>query len=164
MDPLLIIIGLLVLLLAYFVLVIITSRKAIETHRKFQRKADENKRIVLEYYETVLNGKKDELVPKYLYENYIQHDPFIATGGQAAAAAAHSLNKLYPDRKTEIKRVLAEGDYVFLHSLIINEPANTGDKGIAAIDIFRLENGMMAEHWNVSQPVPEKPANQNTMF
>lgn len=161
MDPLLIIIGLLVLLLAYFVLVIITSRKAIEIHRKFQRKADENKRIVLEYYETVLNGKKDELVPKYLCENYIQHDPLIATGRQAAAAEVHSLSKQYPDRKVEVKRILAEGDYVLMHSLITNEPA---DKGTAAIDIFRLENGMMTEHWNVSQPVPEKPANQNTMF
>jgi predicted SnoaL-like aldol condensation-catalyzing enzyme len=50
---------------------------------------------------------------------------------------------------------------VVLHSHLILKP---GDRGSAVVDIFRLENGKIVEHWDVVQEVPEKSANDNTMF
>jgi predicted SnoaL-like aldol condensation-catalyzing enzyme len=41
---------------------------------------------------------------------------------------------------------------------------NPGDRGNAVVDIFRIENGRIAEHWDVAQPVPEQSANHNGMF
>ena len=50
---------------------------------------------------------------------------------------------------------------MILHVHAVREP---GERGTAIVDIFRLENGKIVEHWDVMQPVPEKPANNNTMF
>ena len=67
----------------------------------------------------------------------------------------------YPHLKVDIKRVIAEGNLVVTHVLITTDEK---DRGLAAMDIFRLENGKIVEHWDVVQPVPDKPANENGMF
>jgi predicted SnoaL-like aldol condensation-catalyzing enzyme len=66
-----------------------------------------------------------------------------------------------PESKGEIKRVIAEGDLVAIHNHVTSNPT---DRGRAVVDIFRLENGRVVEHWDVVQDVPEKSANTNTMF
>jgi predicted SnoaL-like aldol condensation-catalyzing enzyme len=50
---------------------------------------------------------------------------------------------------------------VILHVHSIREP---GERGVAIVDIFRLEGGKIIEHWDVIQPISEKAANDNTMF
>ena len=61
----------------------------------------------------------------------------------------------------DFKRFVAEGDLVVVHSHLVRKP---GDRGMAVMDIFRLENGKIVEHWDVLQEAPESPANNNTMF
>ena len=67
----------------------------------------------------------------------------------------------FPSSRSEIKRVVAEGDLVMLHVHSVREP---GQRGRAIVDIFRVENGKIVEHWDVIQDVPDKSANTNTMF
>jgi len=67
----------------------------------------------------------------------------------------------FPDLRVDIKRVIAEGELVVTHSLI---KTSAEDRGTAAADIVRLEDGKVVEHWDVLQPVPETTANDNTMF
>ena len=50
---------------------------------------------------------------------------------------------------------------MILHVHSIRAP---GERGVAIVDIFRLENGKVVEHWDVVQPVPDTAANGNTMF
>ena len=71
------------------------------------------------------------------------------------------LKEKFPNSRSEIKRAIAEGDLVVLHVHSVREP---GQRGRAIVDIFRLENGKIVEHWDVNQPVPEQAANGNTMF
>ena len=92
---------------------------------------------------------------------YTQHNPNAADGPEGLKAFLGFLREKFPSSKSEIKRVFAEGDYVILHVHAIREP---GQRGSAIVDIFKLENGKIVEHWDVVQPVPETAANNNTMF
>ncbi len=80
---------------------------------------------------------------------------------KVSCASSRFRRENYPNARNEIKRVIAEGDLVVLHvhSVVIpNSP------GRMIVDIFRVEDGKVVEHWDVIQPVPEKAANSNGMF
>ena len=100
-------------------------------------------------------------VTKYLGPHYRQHNPGAADGPEPFIGTVKRFAQTYPDFRMEAKRIIAEGNYVVLHSHLILKP---GDRGTAVVDIFRLENGKIVEHWDVVQEVPETSANNNTMF
>jgi len=120
-----------------------------------------NKKVVLDFYEKGLNQKDFEAAAKYFGPKYIQHNPTAPDGIEGFKAFIAMRKEKFPNAKSEIKRVLAEGDFVMLHVHGVREP---GERGVAIVDIFRLENGKIVEHWDVIQPIPEKPANNNGMF
>lgn len=120
-----------------------------------------NKKTVVEFYEQAINRKDFGAASKHLGARYIQHNPVAADGPEGLKGFIGFLRDKFPSSKSEIKRVFAEGDYVILHVHAVREP---GTRGRAIIDIFRLENGRIVEHWDVAQDVPEKAANANGMF
>ena len=63
--------------------------------------------------------------------------------------------------RSEIKRAFVDGDYVILHS---HARLSDEDRGTAVIDIFRVEDGRVVEHWDVLQAIPAESRNDNTMF
>jgi predicted SnoaL-like aldol condensation-catalyzing enzyme len=121
-----------------------------------------NKRIIREWHELAINQRKpEEAVAKYLGPNYRQHNPGAGDGPEPFIETVKRFAQNFPDLRMEPKRIIAEGDYVVLHSHLLLKP---GDRGSAVVDIFRLENGKIVEHWDVVQEVPEKTANNSTMF
>lgn len=120
-----------------------------------------NKKNVVEFYEQAINKKDFEAASKYLGSRYTQHNPVAADGAEGLKGFIGFLRDKFPNSKSEIKRVFADGDYVILHVHAVREP---GTRGRAIIDIFRLEKGKIVEHWDVAQDVPEKAANANGMF
>jgi predicted SnoaL-like aldol condensation-catalyzing enzyme len=120
-----------------------------------------NKKTVVEFYEKAINQKDFDAASKHLGPRYIQHNPTAPDGAEGLKGFIGFLRAKFPGSKSEIKRVFAEGDYVILHVHAVREP---GTRGRAIIDIFRLENGKIVEHWDVAQDIPEKPANSNGMF
>lgn len=120
-----------------------------------------NKKVVVDLYEKGINQKDFEAAAKHLGPRYIQHNPRAADGAAGFKAFLDFLKAKFPNYRSEIKRVFADGDYVILHVHNIPEP---GARGAAIVDIFRLENGKVVEHWDVRQDIPEKAANDNTMF
>jgi predicted SnoaL-like aldol condensation-catalyzing enzyme len=120
-----------------------------------------NKKIVVEFYDKAINQKDFDAASKYLGVRYTQHNPNAADGPEGLKAFLQFLKEKFPSSRSEIKRVFADGDYVILHVHAIREP---GARGNAIVDIFKLENGKVVEHWDVVQPIPEKAANTNGMF
>jgi len=135
-----------------------------QTERKEDVVADleANKRTVQEFYDLSFNrGEPREATERYLGPRYIQHNPQAADGPEAFIGFVTWYRGEFPELSVELKRVIAEGDLVVTHGVIKTSPE---DRGTAAADIFRLEDGKIVEHWDVLQPVPEEAANDNTMF
>ena len=120
-----------------------------------------NKKVVLDLYEKGINQKDFEAAAKNFGPRYVQHNPRAADGPEGFKAFIEFLKTKFPNYHSEIKRVFADGDYVILHVHNVPEP---GQRGAAIVDIFRLENGKVIEHWDVRQDIPETAANNNTMF
>lgn len=120
-----------------------------------------NKKVVLDFYEKAINQKDFEAASKHFGNRYVQHNPVAADGPEGLKAFLGFLKEKFPQSRSEIKRVFADGDYVILHVHAVREP---GTRGSAIVDIFKLEGGKIVEHWDVIQPIPEKAANNNSMF
>ena len=120
-----------------------------------------NKKAVVEFYEAGLNKKDFEAASKYFGPKYIQHNPGAPDGIEGFRGFVNFLKEKFQNSKSEIKRVFAEGDFVILHVHAVREP---GTRGRAIVDIFRLENGKIVEHWDVAQDIPETMPHTNGMF
>ena len=120
-----------------------------------------NKTAVLRSYDLALNEKDADAAFQYLGPTYTQHNPTVADGFEGWRAMVAWLKTDRPNFKVKVKRVIAEGDFVVLH---VHMTADENDRGRAGVEIFRLENGKIVEHWDILQPIPETSANSNTMF
>lgn len=124
---------------------------------------ESNKKMVLEFYDLAFNKHKPtEAAKKYIGDKYIQHNPHVPNGAEAFYTYFEGAFKKNPESRVEFKRSAADGDLVFLH---LNSKENAKDPGRAIVDIFRVENNKIVEHWDVIQAVPTKDlGNTNTMF
>ncbi len=98
---------------------------------------------------------------RYIRPDYIQHNPNAADGTEPLKEFVRAGTTQYPNLQYNVVRVLAEGDMVLVHANVVYEP---GTRGQSVVDIFRIQNGMIAEHWDVLQDVPETTVSGNDMF
>lgn len=122
-----------------------------------------NEQVVRDFYDAAINKKDFAAAASFLGEKYIQHNPTAGDGHEGLKKFLEVLTTKLPHYKSRIVSVFVDGDFVILHVHNVREP-NT--RGFAIIDIFRLENGKIVEHWDVRQEVPDPAtaANQNGMF
>ncbi|MCK1280314.1 nuclear transport factor 2 family protein [Bradyrhizobium sp. 61] len=120
-----------------------------------------NRAAVLAFDEKGLNQKDADAALAYVGNRYVQHNPNAPDGPDGFRKFIGFLREKFPNSHSEIKRSFADGDFVILHVHSVREP---GSRGRAIVDIFKLENGKIVEHWDVVQDIPENPANNNTMF
>jgi predicted SnoaL-like aldol condensation-catalyzing enzyme len=113
--------------------------------------------------DTVFNQRKvQEGFDKYVGDTYKQHNPYAADGKQAAIDFLSKFLGTGAEYKYDIKHVYVDGQIVIVHSHVTR---GKDDRGSAVVDMFRLDkHNKIVEHWDVVQPIPEKPANDNTMF
>ncbi|MCL5260264.1 MAG: nuclear transport factor 2 family protein [Gammaproteobacteria bacterium] len=122
-----------------------------------------NKDLVLKFYNLACNERKVAEAANFLAENYIQHNPFIPDGRKGFITGLGAFLQQFPKRKSQIQRVIADGDLVVLHIKAQNNPDDLNDLGTAMVDIFRVENGVIVEHWDVVQQIPSQSASGHEM-
>ena len=124
---------------------------------------EQNKQIAIAFYNAALNEKNWEKTKSFIGNRYVQHNLHASDGPEGLKAHIEYLKRDFPNNRGEIKHVLADGDLVALH---IHNRRSPEMRGYAVVDIFRIENGKVVEHWDVVQtiPDPKDAKNQNTMF
>jgi predicted SnoaL-like aldol condensation-catalyzing enzyme len=132
-----------------------------QTARADDQQEEANKKTVIAFYEAALNQKDFAAAQKYMGSRYIQHNPTAPDGPEGFKKFIDFLRDKYPASHSDIRHAFADGDYVILHVHAVREPNTAGS---AIVDIFKLEDGKIVEHWDVRQDVPETPANNNGMF
>jgi predicted SnoaL-like aldol condensation-catalyzing enzyme len=123
------------------------------------------KQVVTAFFDLAfVQRKPTEAARKYISpDQYIQHNP----GGSDGLASFIEGFAAYVEKtnyRCDIKRVIAEGALVVVHNHCKENPADASDRGSAVMDIFRVDKGLIVEHWDVEQAVPAQAKNRNSMF
>lgn len=126
-------------------------------------KTEENRKLVEDFLYDVMQGNNLDKTPDYFDgDTYIQHNTGIADGVSGlnealAALAEQNMQMIY----TTTHQVLAQGNFV----LAVSE-GTFGDKPTAYYDLWRVENGKIAEHWDVMETIADESTwqNQNGKF
>ena len=117
------------------------------------------KEIALQVLKGAFVEKDVSVVERYFAPDYVQHNPAIPNG---AAALANLIPSLSKDLSYEFGMTVAEGDLVMVHGRYVG----WGPKPMVAVDIFKVKDGKVVEHWDVLQEeVPASAtASGNPMF
>jgi predicted SnoaL-like aldol condensation-catalyzing enzyme len=113
-----------------------------------------NKQRVLSFYKLIVGQRRAELIPEFVREDYIQHNPTVKQGRVGITEMINYLKTLpLPPVgvKSPIIRAIQEGDLVVTHLDI-----EFMGKRMAVIDLFKLKDGILIEHWDAIQQMPDQ--------
>lgn len=120
-----------------------------------------NLKLVVQFYEQFFNRHEVAKAAEIVSEDYKQHNPEVPDGKKPFVNYFSQFFKETPQSKARIVRTASSGDLVWLQVHSTNTPS---DRGQAVLDIFRVKNGKIVEHWDIIQDVPAQSANENSMF
>lgn len=106
---------------------------------------EQNKALVLEAFDAAFNKREDNAYERYWSPNYIQHSAHIPPEREGLKGLIAATP---PDMKYEHGLIMSEGDFVMVHGRFSNIGLPTA---WVTLDIVRIENGLLAEHWDVIQ-------------
>ncbi len=112
-----------------------------------------NKKLVFDMWRAIIQGAHTELAPQYFTRSYIQHNPNVATGRDAMVQYMKSTRPVRPIDPTitfPVIAIMAEGDKVLIATVSYTpDPTAPGTKYPGThFDLFRIEDGKIAEHWD----------------
>lgn len=125
------------------------------SNAEYQALTVRNRELIQDFVTTLYEQREPRVAfEKYVDEGYLQHNPVIADGRENALRWLEPVfAKAGPE--IEVRRVTVDGDFATVQIIGRMDP---NDRGNAIINIFRLEDGMIVEHWDVTQSLPTKTA------
>ncbi len=115
-----------------------------------------NVKTVVDFFQHLMNEHNFEYTLKtYGGGTYIQHNRMIPNNISGLIGYVKQMVKRYPEYSFDVKKIIASGDHVVLHSHTTFKAKHRGNekKGFIITDTFRLENGKLVEHWDAIQPI-----------
>lgn len=122
---------------------------------------EKNRQLVINFYNDFFNRHEVDKAARVVAEDYRQHNPQVPDGKRPFVEGFRDYFRQNPNARARIVRSAVDGDRVWLH---VHSTERDGDRGEAVVDIFRVRDGKIVEHWDVIQAVPDKAQNANTMF
>ena len=120
-----------------------------------------NKDAAVTFLKLAASGEVREAYSRFVGPEFRHHNPFFEGSAESLSAGMEANARANPDKVFEVKRAIAEGDLVAVHSHVRQKP---GEPGAAVVHIFRFKDGRIAELWDLGQAVPENSPNQYGIF
>ena len=131
------------------------------TSRSRTEQEQRNLEHVLGLFRDVLVPLDADQVDRYIAPDYIQHSPMAAPGRDSLKAFLRVVRAASPQASQKLLRAFVDGDHVIIHYHVKRDPE---DRGFVVMDIFRLAQGLVIEHWDCVQDVPADSPNPISMF
>lgn len=113
-------------------------------------------KVVVDFFQRLMNEHDfDYILKQYGNSSYIQHNRAIPNEISGLVSYVRQVTKRYPDYSFDVKRIIASGDFVVLHSHATFKAQHRGNekRGFIITDTFRLNQGQLTEHWDAIQPI-----------
>jgi predicted SnoaL-like aldol condensation-catalyzing enzyme len=124
---------------------------------------EQNKALVLRLYSEAFNQDKTDVVRELVGADYVQHDNSVSGGADGQVKQFADLKAKIPGAVATVKRTAADRDLVAVHWHASATPADEAT-GEAKVDLYRVANGKLVEHWSITQTVPATTASGNSLF
>jgi steroid delta-isomerase-like uncharacterized protein len=119
---------------------------------------EKNKKLVETLCKTVFQKHDFSKLDEIMRDDYIQHNPDVPQGKTGFKKFFEQMFKVMPDFSYTVKKLIAEGDIVMMYSTTtathkgewLGNPPTGNKLNFDVVDIFRIENGKIAEHWDVA--------------
>lgn len=116
-----------------------------------------HKEFIRSFFAEVLNGGRLELAKDYIAPDYVQHNPMVPQGLQGFVDGLAAWRASFPDYRSNIRDIISEGDRVWVwhtargtqHGAFGDLPASGRTFELDVLDVFRIENGKLTEHWDL---------------
>lgn len=138
---------------------LLTANGAVASARQSDVEEANRQRVIM-FYDRFFN-QHDTAAADVVADDYRQHNPEVPDGKAPFVNYFSGFFRDNPQSRAKVIRSAADGDLVWLQ---VHSTNGSHDRGQAVLDIFRVKDGKIVEHWDIIQDVPEKAANGNTMF
>jgi len=119
------------------------------------------KKVVRDFFKLVVQGRQKEGL-RFFTDDCEQHNPYVQGGMDALFEAMASVQQeapRYPDPDFAVKRILADGDMVAVHTELLSSKSKPAEGGLRQVHLFRFnKDNKIVEYWDVTQMVqPDMP-------
>jgi len=115
-----------------------------------------NAEVIRDFIQHIMNDHDFEYIKNtYGHHPYKQHNQSMEDGLTGVLRVVSNFAKRYPDYVYDVKHFYVDGPYVTVHSHATNNKKHRGNpqKGMNIMDIWKVENGIIQEHWDAVQPI-----------
>lgn len=119
------------------------------------------KEKAVSFLKLVASGEVREAYRKHIGQGFLHHNPYFVGDADSLMIAMEENATLNPNKTLEVKRSIEDGNFVWVHSHV---KQNQDDLGGAVVHIFRFDNDLIVELWDVGMAIPENSPNEFGMF